>query len=205
MNRYISQMLGVLLAFLLSGVLEPAGLFAQQPAPQAQEQQQNPDQPAAPSPDQPQAPNQTQTDQSVQPAPAAPSSPEEQSNPDDQQAQSPERQKQQDKASQQMINTAPERGTQLPESPDMVRARQQAAQRPSQRNAPQPSGTAAAQEARPAGAIASRPAGAAIAPAKQKQVRSWLIKLGVIAGAGAALGTVYGLSRASGPKPPGAR
>jgi hypothetical protein len=29
--------------------------------------------------------------------------------------------------------------------------------------------------------------------------------LGVIAGAGVALGTVYGLSRASGPKPPGAK
>jgi hypothetical protein len=55
------------------------------------------------------------------------------------------------------------------------------------------------------GGTASRPAGAAIAPAKQKQVRSFLLKMGVIAGAGVALGTVYALSRSSSPTPPGAR
>lgn len=61
----------------------------------------------------------------------------------------------------------------------------------------EPSGTAAAQAERPSGNAASRPAGAAIAPAKQRQVRSLLIKLGFIAGAGVALGTVYALSNAS--------
>jgi hypothetical protein len=62
---------------------------------------------------------------------------------------------------------------------------------------PQPTGTAAAEAERPVGTTAARPAGAAIAPPKQRQVRSFLIKMGVIAGAGVALGTVAALSAAS--------
>ena len=77
------------------------------------------------------------------------------------------------------------------------------------RSAPQkpaePTGTAAAQKGRTAGGAASQPAGTAIAPAKQRQVRSLLIKLGLIAGAGIAFGTVYALSRQTSSVPPGAR
>ena len=69
----------------------------------------------------------------------------------------------------------------------------------------EPRGTAAAEAARTHGGAASKPAGAAIAPAKQRRTRSLLIKLGIIAGAGAALGTVYGLSKGSPSRPPGAR
>jgi hypothetical protein len=69
---------------------------------------------------------------------------------------------------------------------------------------PQPLGTAAAEKATTAGGAASRPAGTAIAPAKQRQVRSFLIKMGLIAAGGIALGTVYGLSKSSPPKPPNA-
>ena len=68
----------------------------------------------------------------------------------------------------------------------------------------EPAGTAAAGKPEAVGGAASRPAGTAIAPAKQRQVRSWLIKLGAIAAAGAALGIVYGLSKGTSPKPPGA-
>jgi hypothetical protein len=68
----------------------------------------------------------------------------------------------------------------------------------------QPVGVGTAQQAPTAGGAASKPAGAAIAPAKQKQYRSLLIKLGAIAGAGAALGTVYALSRGTKSTPPGA-
>lgn len=68
----------------------------------------------------------------------------------------------------------------------------------------QPLGTAAAGRATTAGGAASRPAGTAIAPVKQRQVRSFLIKLGLIAAGGVALGTVYGLSKGSPSKPPGA-
>ncbi|HUK47542.1 MAG TPA: hypothetical protein VLW06_08125 [Terriglobales bacterium] len=67
----------------------------------------------------------------------------------------------------------------------------------------QPSGTAVAPAIRVSGGAASEPAGAAIAPPKQHQVRSWLIRFGFIAGAGAALGTVAALSAASPSRVPG--
>ncbi len=67
-----------------------------------------------------------------------------------------------------------------------------------------PAGAAAAQRAETAGGAASRPAGNAIAPAKQRQTRSLLIKVGAVAAAGAAAGLIYGLSRGTGSLPPGA-
>jgi cobalamin biosynthesis Mg chelatase CobN len=67
-----------------------------------------------------------------------------------------------------------------------------------------PTGAAAAQRAETAGGAASKPAGNAIAPAKQRQTRSLLIKVGAIAAAGAAAGIIYGLSRGTGSLPPGA-
>ena len=65
----------------------------------------------------------------------------------------------------------------------------------------QPVGTAAAPYERTMGIAASRPAGAAIAPAKQKRVRTILISVGVIVAAGVAVGTVAGLSHASSSHP----
>ena len=67
----------------------------------------------------------------------------------------------------------------------------------------EPVGAAAAEKGRTAGGAASKPAGTAIAPAKQGQVRSWLIRIGAIAAAGAAFGTVYALSRKTPSTPPG--
>jgi hypothetical protein len=67
-----------------------------------------------------------------------------------------------------------------------------------------PLGTAAAEKGQTAGGGASRPAGVAIAPAKQKRSRSLLIKLGAVAAAGAAIGTVYALSKGTSSTPPGA-
>ena len=67
----------------------------------------------------------------------------------------------------------------------------------------QPSGTAVAPAIQASGGAASKPAGVAIAPPKQRQVRSWLIRFGFIAGAGAALGTVAALSAASPGRVPG--
>ena len=78
------------------------------------------------------------------------------------------------------------------------------AQQPQQQPA-EPAGTAAAQIGKLKGGPASKPAGAAIAPAKQRRVRSFLIKFGALAAAGAAAGTVYALSRSSPTRPPGAR
>jgi hypothetical protein len=68
-----------------------------------------------------------------------------------------------------------------------------------------PQGAATAESAPTLGGAASKPAGAAIAPAKQRQMRSFLIKLGAIAGAGVALGTVYALTRGTSSTPPGAK
>lgn len=68
-----------------------------------------------------------------------------------------------------------------------------------------PAGAAAAQAAPTAGGAGSKPAGMAIAPAKQHQVRSLLIKLGAIAGGAVAIGTIYALSRSSPSRPPGAK
>jgi len=64
-----------------------------------------------------------------------------------------------------------------------------------------PVGTAAAPYEKPSGVAASRPAGAAIAPAKQRRVRSFLIKMGVVVGAGVAVGTVLALSHGSPSRP----
>jgi hypothetical protein len=66
---------------------------------------------------------------------------------------------------------------------------------------PKPVGTAAAPYEKTTGVAASRPAGAVIAPAKQHRARSILIRVGVIAGAAAAIGTVALLSRASPSRP----
>ncbi|MGB8885438.1 MAG: hypothetical protein WCC87_01880 [Candidatus Korobacteraceae bacterium] len=65
----------------------------------------------------------------------------------------------------------------------------------------QPLGAATAEGVPTVGGGASRPAGEAIAPAKQNQRRSLLIKIGLIAAAGVAAGTVYGLSKGTPSKP----
>jgi hypothetical protein len=101
----------------------------------------------------------------------------------------------------------------LPDSPSVMRAPADASQqseptRPSQpfiQGDQKPVGTAAAEAATVRGTGASKPAGMAIAPGKQRQTRSFLIKMGAILGAGAAVGTVMALTMASSSKPPGAK
>jgi hypothetical protein len=68
-------------------------------------------------------------------------------------------------------------------------------------NAPQ--GSATAERVPTAGGSAAKPAGVAIAPAKQHRTRSLLIKLGAVAAAGVAAGTVYALSKGTSSNPPG--
>jgi hypothetical protein len=162
MNGCQPKLVGLVLTVLLSGVLQPVLVVAQQ-------------------------------------SPSEPS-------PLEQQSQAPDRQQQEDKASQEIINR-----DHLPDSPGAAKApaAPQAQSLPPSTAPPkssvvEPTGTAAAQAGKVSGSAASRPAGAAIAPAKQRQVRSVLIKIGVIAGAGVALGTVAALSQASPSKPPGA-
>jgi cytoskeletal protein RodZ len=114
----------------------------------------------------------------------------------------------------------------LPDSPSSSRAQDQdtstaqtspaapADQTNSQSSAPantqkdqklqRPVGTAAAEAPKVSGITAAEPAGIAIAPAKQHRVRTIVIKVGAIIGAGVALGTVVALTAATPSKPPGA-
>ncbi len=57
-------------------------------------------------------------------------------------------------------------------------------------NTPPPVGTAAAPAIQPEGIPASRPSGVAIAPAKQRRVRIWTIRIAIVAAAAVAVGTV---------------
>ena len=68
----------------------------------------------------------------------------------------------------------------------------------------EPSGAATAERGITNGGAASRPAGTAIAPAKQRRVRSLVIKIGAIAAGAAAIGSIYALSRGTSSLPPGA-
>jgi anti-anti-sigma factor len=104
------------------------------------------------------------------------------------------------------VDTEPSPSEALPDSPGAVRSKDRvlSGQEPSPMlpDSPQdPLGTAAAPSVKTTGIAASRPAGAAIAPAKQKRARSILIKVGVIVGAGAAIGTVVALASASPSRP----
>jgi hypothetical protein len=87
----------------------------------------------------------------------------------------------------------------LPDAPQS-----QPAQTPSQQPAPAPSGAAGAKAATVKGSPVAQPAGAAVAPARQRGHRSLLLKLGLLAGAGIAVGAVVALSERSPARPPGA-
>ncbi len=105
----------------------------------------------------------------------------------------------------------------LPNSPGSLQAQsaapttEQPAQTPaqsptqSQNGTREPLGTAAAKTIPTTGIAASRPAGSALAPAKQRRVRSILIRTGALVGAAAAIGVTMALSMGSPSRPPGAR
>jgi cytoskeletal protein RodZ len=98
-------------------------------------------------------------------------------------------------------------GGELPDAPMPAQSNQQSADSSSiqpQNPASVPSGAAGAKAPTVRGAPASRTVGAAIAPAKQRQRRSLLIKVGLVAGACVAVGSAFALSKASSSKPPGA-
>ncbi len=90
----------------------------------------------------------------------------------------------------------------LPNAPSTQAPAAQQAPAPAPQSQTEPLGTAAAPSVPSVGGGASKPAGMAIAPAKQRQYRSLFVKIGLIAGAGIALGTVYALSRGTSSTPP---
>jgi hypothetical protein len=92
--------------------------------------------------------------------------------------------------------------------PPQTQGQPQIQEQPETQKVPQnpshePVGTAAAEAVPTVGVAASRPSGAAMAPAKQRRVRSILIKTGAIIGVGVAVGTTMALSQASPGRPPG--
>lgn len=96
----------------------------------------------------------------------------------------------------------------LPDAPSPQESSQEAQQNTSQSTSGQqpsgqatPVGTAAAPGNEPVGVAGSRPAGAVIAPAKQRRVHTFLISVGLIAGACIAIGTVAALTHASPSQP----
>lgn len=97
-------------------------------------------------------------------------------------------------------STAQKQDNSLPDAPQP----QSAQTPPSQQPAAAPSGAAGAKAANPKGAPVAQPAGAAVAPARQRGHRSLLIKVGLLAGAGIAAGTVVAMSQRSPARPPGA-
>lgn len=94
----------------------------------------------------------------------------------------------------------------VPEAPQSTQspATQSQPPQPSQAPPQRPVGTAAAEAPNASGIAASQPAGVAIAPAKQHRVRTIVLRMGAIIGAGVAVGSVVALTAATPSKPPGA-
>jgi hypothetical protein len=92
-------------------------------------------------------------------------------------------------------------GESTPQSPTRSLPSAPSVQYQSEQPMQQPVGTATAEGVPTVGGAASRPAGEAIAPAKQNQRHSLLIKVGLIAAVGVAGGVVYALSKSSPSKP----
>ena len=99
-------------------------------------------------------------------------------------------------------NNAPQTAT--PASPQTGSSPNEASQDQAQK--PQrPVGTAAAEAPKVSGVTAAQPAGVAIAPAKQRRVRTIVLRVGALIGAGVAVGTVVALTAGTPSKPPGAK
>jgi len=90
-------------------------------------------------------------------------------------------------------------------APQEQASQQQPPQPPSSQPSPQrPVGTAAAEPTHANGIAASQPAGVAVAPMKQRRVRTIVIRVGAIVGAGVAVGSVAALTMGTSSRPPGA-
>ena len=183
--RYLAILLSVLLCNVPQYLAAQAATSAKQSTPSAPEQNsQNPDSNAQQS----ESPAQSQATGSPRFDPAqAPLSPVPSTRPA------------------QTSTVPPDAPSEVQRSQQMPATESTTALKPAQPERQNPLGTAAAQQGATRGGVASRPAGEAIAPAKQRQVHSLLIKLGLVAAGAAAVGTVVGLTRGTSSVPPGAR
>ena len=196
MSRWIHRLIGVFLVIPLAGAPELfAALNGQQPdagvqPAGGQQVAQLPDTPSVSLAQARAADPVPPTDSQAQPANTQPN------------ASAPSAPAQEDSRPQ--ANPLPAQNSQQPPDPTPA---QNTPQNEDQKKTPdqqQPAGAAAAQLGRTTGGAASKPAGAAMAPAKQRQSRSLLLKMGLLAAAGVAVGTVVGLTKATPSKPPGA-
>jgi hypothetical protein len=207
----------ILSTTLTASVFLSQSLFAQQSNTQPSAQQ--PAQQTQPAPAQPaQNPAPVQNQTTIAPAgttpnnsqPAAPASQSQQAQPQQQNQAQPQKPV---NPSGTTVNPSQAPLAPVTTYPDASGAQQQ--QQPAQTNIPEgpqpkrqqqnePLGAAAAERVPTAGGAAAKPAGVAIAPAKQHQTRSLLIKVGAALAAGAAVGTVYALSHSTSSTPPGA-
>lgn len=108
------------------------------------------------------------------------------------------------RAQEQNGGTSQQSGATQPADQTAPQSNQQANTRQESQKLQRPVGTAAAEAPKVSGITAAEPSGIAIAPAKQHRVRTIVIKVGAIVGAGAALGTVIALTAATPSRPPGA-
>ncbi len=95
-------------------------------------------------------------------------------------------------------------GQQQAQPPSAAPAQNNIPEGPQPKKPSEPVGAATAESVPTSGGAAAKPAGVAIAPAKQHQTRSLLVKIGAVVAAGAAVGTVYALTHATSSTPPGA-
>jgi hypothetical protein len=104
----------------------------------------------------------------------------------------------------QPVTTYPDASGTQQQLPNAPQPKTQTGQAQGQQPENEPQGAATAERVPTAGGAAAKPAGAAIAPPKQHQTRSLLIKLGAVAAGAVAAGTIYALSRGTPSTPPGA-
>ena len=95
-------------------------------------------------------------------------------------------------------------GEQQAQPPAAAPAQNNIPEGPQPKKPSEPVGAATAESVPTAGGAAAKPAGVAIAPAKQHQTRSLLVKIGAVVAAGAAVGTIFALTHATSSTPPGA-
>jgi hypothetical protein len=191
----------ILSTLLIAGLCSAPLLRAQQTNPatpqQSPETSQQPQQPTTTQP--------AQTDQ-AQPAPAQnaqPAAPAGQNQP--QQPASPGTSVNPSQAPLAPVTTYPDAAGAQQDQPSPSAAPQTTTvpEGPKPKPQAEPVGAATAESVPTTGGAAAKPAGIAIAPAKQHQTRSLMLKIGAVLAAGAALGTVYALSHGTSSTPPG--
>lgn len=210
------RIMSILSALLVAAVCSAPQLRAQQSNPStAQQPPETSQQPQQPANTQPAQTDQAQPSQTNQAEPAAQPS----AQPQNTQGAPPAGQSQPahsgttvnpSQAPLQPVTTYPDAaGAQQEQpSPDANSAKTAPAQStlpegPQPKKQAEPVGAATAESVPTAGGAAAKPAGVAIAPAKQHQTRSLLIKIGAVVAAGAAIGTIYALSHGTSSTPPG--